>query len=74
MIADGLLPDPFEIQRKPEEYKPVFSKYIKMLMGIQEEEKNEEENKEGFKEKMSKLKKVDSKFEFTPEEIIMFYA
>jgi hypothetical protein len=34
---------------------------------------NEEEKKEGFKEKMPKLKNLDSKFEFTPEEIIMFY-
>jgi hypothetical protein len=45
-----------------------------MLLGNQEEEKKEEEKKEGLKEKMSKLNKIYSKFEFSPEEIIMFYV
>jgi hypothetical protein len=45
-----------------------------MLLGNQEEEKKEEEKKEGFKEKISKLNKLHAKFEFSPEEIIMFYV
>lgn len=74
-IVNGEIPDPFEIKSKAEEYQPAFSRIFKMLLlGNQEEEKKQEENKEGFKQKMSKLNKFYAKFEFSPEEIIMFYV
>ena len=73
-IVNGEIPDPFEIESKAEEYQPAISRIFKMLLGNQEEEKKEEEKKEGFKEKMSKLNKMFAKFEFSPEEIIMFYV
>ena len=42
--------------------------------GFQDKEKNEEEKKEGFNERMSRFKKLDLKLEFTPDEIIRFYV
>ena len=49
-------------------------KLIKQVANL-EEEKKEEIKKQEFTNKMSKIfKKLDYKFEFTPEEIIMFYV
>lgn len=70
-IADGDMPDLFEIDGQDEEKESWWSKCLKMIGfgGDQEEEKKEE-----FINKMSKFKKVEKKYEFTPEEIIMFYV
>ena len=46
--------------------------FIKRFVGFGGNQ--EEEMKEESINKMSKFKKVDGNFEFTPEEIIMFYV
>ena len=53
------MPNPFEVDG------------IGHANGNDEEEELKEEN---FKEKMSRLKKVDAKLEFSPKEIIKFYV
>ena len=70
------MPDQFQVESQVEEGEGWWSRWLKMSgkARYKEDENQEEEKNQQFMRKMPKFKELDQKFEFTPEEIIMFYV